>query len=164
MSAPISSEQAPLELDAVISEWQRLWRENGFVGDVEHASHADDKGQYHWMIRLRGEEKDVIALWLTLRQRTVFVETQVMPAGEENLEALYKFLLVKNADLRELHLAIGPEQGIYLVGHIPVGEVTLARLDELVGATLHYVDEIFPTAMSLGLASLYRRRPSKRTL
>ena len=107
---------------------------------------------------------DTQALWLTLRQRTVFLETQVMPAAEENLEALYKFLLVKNADLRDLHLAIGPEQGIYLVGHIPVGEVTLERLDELVGATVHYVDEIFPTAMSLGLASLYRRRPSRRTL
>jgi hypothetical protein len=26
---------------------------------------------------------------------------------------------------------------------------------------LHYVDEIFPTAMSMGLASLYRRRRPK---
>jgi hypothetical protein len=161
MSAPIASDQAPLELDAVLQEWQRLWRENGFVGEVEHASHSDDKGQYHWMIRLRGEEKDVIALWLTLRQRTVHVETELTPAPEENLEALYKFLLVKNADLRDLHLAIGPEEGIYLVAQIPVRELTLERLDELVGATLHYVDEIFPTAMSLGLASLYRRRSPK---
>jgi hypothetical protein len=164
MSAPIASEQAPLELDAVIGEWQRLWHEHGLGGDVEHASHADDKGQYHWMIRLRGEEKDVIALWLTLRQRTVFFETQVIPAPEENLEALYKYLLVKNADLRQLHLAIGPEEGIYLVAQRPVGEVTLTSLDELVGATLHYVDEIYPTAMSMGLPSLYRRRASKRTL
>jgi len=77
---------------------------------------------------------------------------------------LYKYLLVKNADLRDLHLALGLEEGIYLVGQIPVGEVTLERLDELVGATLHYVDEIFPTAMSMGLASLYRRRSSKVNL
>ncbi|MFZ1063633.1 MAG: YbjN domain-containing protein [Acidimicrobiales bacterium] len=164
MSAPIASDEAPHELDALINEWRRLWHENGLVGDVEHASHADDKGHYHWMIRLRGDEKDVIALWLTLRQRTVFLECEVMPAPEENREALFAYLLVKNADLRELHLAIGPEQGIYLVGQIPVGELTLARLDELVGATLHYVDEIYPTAMSMGLASLYRRRASRRTL
>ena len=145
----------------MINEWQRLWHDDGFVAEVEHAAHCDDKGHYHWMIRLRGEEKNVIALWLTLRQRTVFLETQVMPAPEENLEALYKYLLVKNADLRDLHLALGLEEGIYLVGQIPVGEVTLERLDELVGATLHYVDEIFPTAMSMGLASLYRRRRPK---
>jgi len=72
MPAPISNEQAPLELSAVINEWQRLWHDDGFVAEVEHAAHCDDKGHYHWMIRLRGEEKNVIALWLTLRQRTVF--------------------------------------------------------------------------------------------
>jgi hypothetical protein len=84
-----------------------------------------------------------------------------MPAPEENREALYRYLLVKNAELRDLHLAIGPEDGIYLVAQVPIGEVTFERLDELVGATVHYVDEIFPTAMSMGLASLYRRRPQR---
>ena len=68
---------------------------------------------------------------------------------------------MKNAELRELHLAIGPENGIYLVAQIPAGEVTLKRLDELVGATVQYVDEIFPTAMTMGLSSLYRRRRTK---
>ncbi len=156
--APLSNDGASLELDVVVADWQRLWRENGLVGDVEHAQHADSKGHYHWMIRLRGEEKDVIALWLTLRQRTVHFEVQIMPAPEENFETLYRYLLVKNADLRDLHVAIGPESGIYLVAQIPVGDVTLERLDEIVGATVHYVDEIFPTAMSMGLGALYRRR------
>ena len=50
------------------------------------------------------------------------------------------------------------ESAIYLVGRVPVGELTHERLDELCGAALHYVDEIFPTAMSMGLGSLYRRR------
>jgi hypothetical protein len=159
--APLSNERTSLELDEVIGTWQRLWRESGLVGEVEHAPHCDDKGHYHWMIRLRGEEKDVIALWLTLRQRTVHFEVQIMPAPEENIETLYRFLLVKNAELRDLHLAIGPENGIYLVAQIPAGEVTLERLDELVGATVQYVDEIFPTAMTMGLSSLYRRRRTK---
>lgn len=161
MSAPIGDTDAPLKLDEVVRAWQRQWHQSGFVGEVEHAKHPDDKGHHHWMIRLRGEEKGVIALWLTLRQRTVYFETELMPAPEENREALYRFLLVKNAELRGLHLAIGPEEGIYLITEVPVAEVTLERLDELVGATLHYIDEIFPTAMGLGLASLYRRRPSR---
>lgn len=161
MSAPIGDAEAPAILDEVVRAWEHQWRQSGLVGEVEHVAHPDDKGHYHWMIRLRGDEKDVIALWLTLRQRTVHFETEIMPAPEENREALYKFLLVKNAELRSLHLAIGPEEGIYLVTEVPAGEVSLERLDELVGATLHYVDEIFPTAMSLGFASLYRRRPRK---
>jgi len=73
-------------------------------------------------------------------------------------ETLYRYLLVKNAELRELHLAIGPEDGIYLMAQIPILEVTTERLDEVVGATLTYVEEIYPTAMTMGLASLYRRR------
>lgn len=161
MTAPIGESDAPAKLDEVVRAWQHQWHQSGFVGEVEHAPHPDDKGHHHWMIRLRGEEKDVIAIWLTLRQRTVYFESELMAAPEENREALYKFLLVKNAELRTLHLAIGPEEGIYLVSEIPVGEVTLERLDELMGATLHYVDEIYPTAMGLGLASIYRRRPRR---
>jgi hypothetical protein len=89
----------------------------------------------------------------------VHVETELMPAPEENREALLRFLLVKNAELREVHFAIGPEEGIYLMTQIPINEVDVDRLDELVGATLTYVDEIYPTAMTLGLPALYRRRP-----
>jgi hypothetical protein len=109
-------------------------------------------------VRLKGDERDVITMWFSLRQRTVHVETEVMPAPEENREALYRFLLVKNAEWRELHLAIGPEDGIYLVTQVPINEVTIERLDELVGAGVTYVDEIFPTIMAMGLPALYRRR------
>jgi len=125
---------------------------------VEHHTLPDDRGHFHWLIRLKGDEKDVITLWLSLRQRTVHVETEVTPAPEENREELYRYLLVKNAELRELHLAIGPENGIYLMAQIPFLEVTKERLDEVVGATLTYVEEIYPTAMTMGLASIYRRR------
>lgn len=157
-SAPIVGRDAVAQLDEVVREWARQWRTGGMIGEIEHPSTPDDRGHHHWMVRLRGEEKDVIALWLTLRQRTVHLETEVMPAPEENREALYRYLLVKNAALRGLHLAIGPEDGIYLVARVPMGELTVERLDELVGATVLYVDEIFPTAMAMGLASLYRRR------
>jgi len=161
MSAPIGDEDAPARLDEVIRAWESEWHTSGLAGDVEYATHGDDRGHHHWTIRLRGQEKDVIALWITLRQRTVHFESEVMPAPGENREALFRYLLVKNADLRDLHLAIGPEDGIYLVAKVPIAEVTLERLDELVGAVMHYVDEIFPTAMGLGLASLYRRRPPR---
>lgn len=157
-SAPIADADAATQLDEIVGEWATQWRDGGVLREIAHNPLPDDRGQYHWLIRLRGEEKDVIALWLTLRQRTVHLETQVMPAAEENSEALYRYLLVKNAELRGLRLAIGPEDGIYLMAEVPAGELNVERLDELVGASVIYVDEIFPTAMSIGLASLYRRR------
>lgn len=155
--APLGDADSARRLDDVVSAWATQWQASALLG-VEHQPQADDRGHFHWLIRLKGEEKDVITLWLSLRQRTVHVETEVTSAPEEGRETLYRYLLVKNAELRELHLAIGPEDGIYLMAQIPILEVTVERLDEVVGATLTYVEEIYPTAMSMGLPSLYRRR------
>jgi hypothetical protein len=155
--APLGDADSARHLDATVNSWAKEWHASALLG-VEHQELPDDRGHYHWLIRLKGEEKDVITLWLSLRQRTVHVETEVTPAPEENRETLYRYLLNKNAELRELHLAIGPEAGIYLMAQIPILEVTTERLDEVVGATLTYVEEIYPTAMTMGLPSLYRRR------
>lgn len=156
--APLSDADAASRLHETLQRWAALWSASSFVGEIEHQVLPDDKGHFHWLIRLKGDEKDVITLWLSLRQRTVYVETELMPAAEENREELYRYLMVKNHDLRELHLAIGPEEGIYLVTQVPIQELTVERLDELVGATVTYVDEIYPTAMTMGLGSLFRRR------
>jgi hypothetical protein len=159
--APLSDADAVERLTATLDEWAELWDASSFVGEIEHQAAPDDRGHFHWLIRLKGEERDIITLWLSLRQRTVFVETELMPAPEENVEALYRYLLAKNHELRELHLAIGPESGIYLVTQVPVGELTTERMDELVGATVTYVDDMFPTVMSMGLPSIYRRRRAR---
>ncbi|MGH3731930.1 MAG: YbjN domain-containing protein [Acidimicrobiales bacterium] len=156
--APLSDADSAARLNQTLHTWARQWHASSFVGEIEHQEVPDDRGHFHWLIRLRGEERDVITLWLSLRQRTVFAETELMPTPQENVEKLYRYLLVKNHELRELHLAIGPEAGIYLVTQVPVGELTIERLDELVGATVTYVDEMFPTVMSMGLPSVYRRR------
>ena len=155
--APLGDTNSARQLDETVSSWAKQWQASALLG-VEHQPSPDDRGHFHWLIRLKGDEKDVITLWLSLRQRTVHVETEVTPAPEENRETLYRYLLVKNAEIRELHLAIGPEDGIYLMTQIPIGEVTVERLDEVVGATLTYVEEIYPTAMTMGLSSFYRRR------
>ena len=158
MSAPIGDSNSLEVLGRTIDGWATAWRSTGSSVSVEHASTSDVRGHYRWLIRLKGEEKDTIALWLTLRQRTVHVETEIMPAPESNKEDVYRFVLVKNAELRGVHIALGPEDGVYLMTQIPIGELTIERLDELVGATLTYVDEIFPTVMTMAFPGLYRRR------
>ncbi|MHB2027834.1 MAG: YbjN domain-containing protein [Acidimicrobiales bacterium] len=161
MRAPIGDADAPRRVNDVLTRWRELWPTSGVIRAIEHQASPDDKGHYHWLVRLKGEEKDVMTLWFSLRQRTLHVECEVTPAPEEQREALFRYLLVRNYELRELHLAIGPEEGVYLVTQLPVSELTIERLDELVGATLVYVDEIFPTAMAMGLGPLYRRRPQR---
>jgi hypothetical protein len=157
-STPIAEKDAAERLDEILHTWSVEWFASGALVAVETTGVADDRGQFRWLLRLVGDEKEFITLWLTLRQRTVHLEAQLMPAPAERIEEVFRYLLTKNAELYGLHLALGPESAIYLVGRVPAGELTAERLDELCGAAVHYVDEIYPTAMTLGLGSIYKRR------
>ena len=155
---PIADADAAARLDERLGEWARAAVAEGHAVTIDHHDGADPAGHYHWLVRLRGDEKDVITVWISLRQRSVHVETEVVPAPEAGEEALYRFALVRNADLRSVHLAIGPESAIYLVTVLALAEVTLERLDELMAAVVVYVDELYPTMMTLGFPWYRRRR------
>jgi hypothetical protein len=112
-----------------------------------------------WYLRLKGDEKDFVTIWLRVRQRTLHHETQMMPAPEVNVGETFEYLLRRNADLHQMRFALGAEDAVYLVGEIPVASVSEDELDRIVGSSLAYVDAYFPTAMAIGYAGLYRRRP-----
>ena len=155
---PIADADAATRLDERLGEWARAWTGEGHAVTIDHHAEADPTGHYHWLVRLHGEEKDVVTVWISLRQRSVHVETEVVPAPEMGEEALYRYALVRNAALRSVHLAIGPESAIYLVTALPLAELTLERLDEIMAAVLIYVDELYPTMMTLGFPWYRRRR------
>ena len=115
-----------------------------------------DPAVRRWYVRLKGEEKSVTTVWLTLRERTLHVETYFMPAPEENVEALWEYLLRVNARLFTLRFAIGAEDAVYLVGQMPVTAVDEAELDRLVGAAYAYAEDHFRPAMRIGYASKFR--------
>ena len=145
------------ELDAVaklIDEWaDRQLRAGSSLVAVDH-----DPEARRWYARMRGEAKAVITVWLTLRERSLHYETQVMPAPEENVEACYEYLLRRNAGLIGMRFALGAEDAVYLVGQTPVPEVDEAELDRIVGSAYAYTEECFPTAMAIGYASRFRPR------
>jgi hypothetical protein len=106
---------------------------------------------------MRGEEKTLITVWLTLRERTLHYETYFMPAPEENLAACYEYLLRANTRLFAMRFAIGPEDAVYLVGQMPLSALDAEELDRIVGSAYAYSEQYFPPAMSIGYASKYRR-------
>ncbi len=115
-----------------------------------------------WYIRLKGDEKDVVTTWLTVRQRTLRHETHFMPAPETNVCETYQYLLRRNSALRGMRFCLGEEDAVFLVGELPVADVTEDEIDRIVGTSLEYVEECFPAAMTLGYATMYRRRPRGR--
>jgi len=152
--ADIASPEERAACDDVIGRWSAARLAEGTV--VVAVDRQPELGR--WYLRLRGDEKDFVTVWLTVRQRTLHHEAQVMPAPEVNVEATFEYLLRRNADLHQMRFALGPEDAVYLVGEMPVAAVTEDELDRVIGSTLAYVDACFPTAMSIGFAGKYRRR------
>jgi hypothetical protein len=152
------------EICRLIDDWaeRELARGDAMVAVDRQPGGDPVTGAPRWYLRLRGDEKEFVTVWLTLRQRTLHHETQVMPAPETNVEATWEYLLKRNADLWGMAFALGPEDAVYLVGKVPVTRVDDDELDRIIGASLAYTDECFPTAMSIGFEGRYRRRPPSR--
>ena len=137
----------------LINRWaERERSENELLAHVEY--HPEDR---RWLVRMRGEEKSIITIWLTLRQRTLHYETQFMPAPEENIERLYDYLMRANAKLFGMRFAIADEDAIYLIGQMPLSALDEPELDRIVGSSYAYVEQYFRPAMSLGYQSKFRR-------
>ena len=128
---------------------------------AERQDVTDGAATHRWYLRMRGEEKEFITVWLTLHQRTLHHEAQFMPAPEENVTEVLEYLLRRNNALYAMAFSLGTEDAVYLVGRIPAAHVDDEELDRIAGSSLLYVDDHYPTAMTLGLPSLYHRRPRR---
>ena len=135
-----------------IDEWlQMLQTSNPAVEAVDRSN----DGQLRWYVRLRGEEKDHITVWLMLGQRTLRYEAYVMPAPEENIAAVYEVALRRNEKLVGAHFAIGVEDALFLRGELPVGAVCADEVDRIIGSMYAYCEQSFPTMIRLGFASRF---------
>ena len=126
--------------------------ENPTVSGVER---QDDGSVRRWVARVEGEEKSHFAVWFQLRQRSLHVETYVLPAPEENVAQTFEYLLRRNLKMHGFRFAIGAEDAVYLVSEIPVEWVDDDELDRLLGSTYAYVEQSFRPAMRLAFASRF---------
>lgn len=149
-----ASAEALDAFEAMIDGWaSRELADNPVVAAVDRDPAPDLR---RWYVRMRGEEKDFITVWLTLRERTLHYETYFMPAPEANAEALYEYLLRVNARLFAMRFAVGLEDAVYLLGQLPLSAVDEEELDRVVGSVYAYVEQFFRPAMRIGFAGRFR--------
>jgi hypothetical protein len=147
---------------ACIDAWiERELAADGLLVAAERQDVTDRTASYRWYLRFTGEEKDYITVWLTLQQRTLHHEAQFMPVPEENAVDVYAYLLRRNAHLFGMWFALGPEDAVYLVGRVPAALIDDDELDRIAGSSVIYVDDHFPSAMTMAYPKLYRRRPRR---
>jgi hypothetical protein len=137
---------------ATIEAWvQRQRDENPVLAAADR-----DESLRRWYIRLRGEERDFVAIWLTLGEYTLAYETYLMPAPEERTAEVYELFMRANHGLYGMGFAIGGEDAIYLVGHMPLAALSEAELDRIVGSTYAYVERWFRPGMRIGFGSKFK--------
>lgn len=112
-------------------------------------------GNPRWYVRMIGDDKDYITVWLTLGQRMLRHETYVMPAPEDNSHAVLDLLLRRNHEMVGASFSIGDEEAIYLRGELPNSAIDTAELDRLLGTVWTIVDGNFRRLLQLGFASRF---------
>jgi hypothetical protein len=143
-------------LERRIDEWlAKLASSNSAILAIDHAD-PDPAFQARWYVRMAGESKDFITVWLTLGQRTLRYETYVMPAPEENVAEFNENLLRRNDRLVGAHFSIGLEDAVYLRGDLPLSGLSEPELDRIVGTMYAYVEQVFRPLLYIGFASRFR--------
>ena len=148
----VFDEQALASFERRIDEWLAAFRAANPVIEAIDRGEDDD---IRWSVRMRGEEKECITVWLTLGQRTLRYEAYVLPAPPEHAAEVYELALRRNEKLVGAHFSIGAEDALYLRGELPLTALTEDELDRVVGSLYAYVEQLFPSLLRLAFASKF---------
>jgi hypothetical protein len=126
--------------------------------DVDH--HRREEGQF--LVTLPGTNRLQTHCWLLVRDHSLFVQAFVCRQPDEDHDAVYRFLLQRNARLYGVHYALDRIGDIHLIGRIGLHAVDAAELDRVLGQVLEAADGDFNTLLELGFATSIRREHAWR--
>lgn len=106
---------------------------------------------------LPGTHKLATACSLRVGDHALSVNAFVARHVDENHEAVYRWLLERNARLYGVAFALDRANDIYLTGRVALAAVTADEIDRLLGAVLEYADSSFDTLLELGFATAIRK-------
>ena len=110
-----------------------------------------------FFVKLPGTHKLFTNAWLVVGQHGLLVEAFVCRQPDENHQDFYAFLLRRNAKTFAVSFALDKAGDVYLVGRLPLGGITPAEVDTLLGSVLQYADESFDLLLEIGFVSSIRR-------
>jgi hypothetical protein len=123
----------------------------------------DQREPGRFFVTLPGTKKLRTNCWLLVGEHALVVEAFVCRRPDENHEAVYRFLLHRNAKLYGVHYTIDGMGDIYLLGRVSLDAITPDELDRLLGQVLEAADNDFNTLLEIGFVSSIRREWEWRT-
>jgi hypothetical protein len=110
-----------------------------------------------YVVRLPGEHKLWTTCSLVVGDHTLSLNAFVARRPDENHEAVYRWLLQRNTRLGSLAFALDHLGDVFLVGRLPLGLITAADVDQLLGEAVSSADSSFDQLLELGFAGAIRR-------
>ena len=126
-----------------------------YLGDCGEPWDETSPGTFS--VELPGERKLKTSCSLAVRDHSLVVNAFVSRHADENHEAVFRWLLERNARLSGVAFAVDQVGDIYLVGRLPLHAVTTDEIDRLLGVVLDAADSSFNTILELGFATSIRR-------
>ena len=132
---------------------------NAVIDDFlsSHDLDYEQKNENTYLITLPGEAKQQTHCALVVGDHSLSINAFVIRKPDENKEAVFEYLLKKNASMYSIAFAVNELGDIYLVGRLPLDAVNEREIDRLMGAVLQYADSSFNPLLELGFSSAIRR-------
>ena len=106
-----------------------------------------------WVAQLAGTYKLTVPVALLLRERELAIRSFFMRRPAENLAAVYRMLLKRNARAPGVWFALDDDDDIHLCAQVPIDALDEPMLDRVLGAVLSVADESFNAAIQAGFAT-----------
>ena len=115
------------------------------------------------VISVQGNSKLKINVALAIGEHTFRVESFVARNPDENHENVYRWMLEENRKLLTVAFCLDTFGDIYLRGSLPIENLTLNDVDQILGVVISESDRSFNILLELGFKSAIEREWAWRT-
>lgn len=115
------------------------------------------------VITVQGTNKLKINVAISLGQHTLRIESFVARNPDENHENVYRWMLEENRKLLTVAFCLDTFGDIYLRGSLPIENLTLSDVDQILGVVIAQSDRSFNPLLELGFKSAIEREWAWRT-
>ena len=115
------------------------------------------------VVTVQGSAKLKINVALAIGEHTFRIESFVARNPDENHENVYRWVLEENRKLLNVAFCLDTFGDIYLRGSMPIANMTIADVDQLLGVVIAESDRSFNTLLELGFKSAIEREWAWRT-
>ena len=130
---------------------------------AESGFEPQDISESALVITVQGNAKLKINVALAIGEHTFRIESFVARNPDENHENVYKWVLEENRRLLNIAFCLDTFGDIYLRGSMPITNMTIDDVDQLLGVVIAESDRSFNPLLELGFKSAIEREWAWRT-